>query len=108
MAARWRAPGVRQRLPVRLCGASVLNVSAYLFTRIDDPHALRPVLRERAVAAGLKGTIVLAEEGINLFLAGDPDAVRAFVSELRARSRDSRSSRAARPGRRSSRSAGCS
>ena len=49
--------------------ASVLNVSAYLFTRIDDPHALRETLRERAQDAGLKGTVILAEEGINLFLA---------------------------------------
>ncbi|MET0780143.1 MAG: sulfurtransferase [Microbacterium sp.] len=62
---------------------SVLNISAYLFTRIDDPHTLRAVLRDRAVAAALTGTILLAEEGINLFLAGDAEAVRAFVDELR-------------------------
>ncbi|KHK98679.1 hypothetical protein LK09_07025 [Microbacterium mangrovi] len=64
--------------------ASVLNVSAYLFTHLDDPAGLRPVLRERADVAGLKGTILLAEEGINLFLAGDADAVRGFVDALRA------------------------
>ncbi|MFB8145561.1 sulfurtransferase [Microbacterium sp. NPDC056003] len=64
--------------------ASVLNISAYLFTRIDDREALRPTLRSRAQSAGLKGTIVLAGEGINLFLAGDPDAVRGFVDDLRA------------------------
>lgn len=67
--------------------ASVLNVSAYLFTRIDDPAALRVVLRERAGAAGLRGTILLAEEGINLFLAGTPTAVRGFVDALRADAR---------------------
>lgn len=64
--------------------ASVLNVSAYLFTRIDDPATLRVELRERAAAAGVRGTILLAEEGINLFLAGDPDAVRGFIDALRA------------------------
>ncbi|NLP82867.1 sulfurtransferase [Microbacterium sp. CFH 90308] len=63
--------------------ASVLNVSAYLFTRLDDAHGLRPLLRDRAVAAGLKGTILLAEEGINLFLAGDPAALRGFIDDLR-------------------------
>jgi UPF0176 protein len=63
--------------------ASVLNISAYLFTRIDDTAPLRSLLRERAVAAGLKGTILLAEEGINLFLAGEAGAVRGFVDELR-------------------------
>jgi len=64
--------------------ASVLNISAYLFTRIDDTGELRPLLRERAIAAGLKGTILLAEEGINLFLAGDAEWVRGFVDALRA------------------------
>lgn len=64
--------------------ASVLNVSAYLFTRIADPGALRVTLRERAAAAGLRGTILLAEEGISLFLAGDADPLRGFVGELRA------------------------
>lgn len=63
--------------------ASVLNISAYLFTAVRDPAALRPVLRGRAVGAGIKGTIILAEEGINLFLAGDADAVRGFIAELR-------------------------
>ena len=63
--------------------ASVLNISAYLFTALDDCAALRPLLRARADAAGLKGTILLAEEGINLFLAGEPGAVRRFVDGLR-------------------------
>ena len=31
-----------------------------------------------------RAPILLAEEGINLFLAGDPDAVRSFIDELRA------------------------
>lgn len=66
---------------------SVLNVSAYLFTHIADPAALRTVLRERARAAGLKGTILLAEEGINLFVAGEPSAVRGFLDALRTEPR---------------------
>nr|BFF08756.1 sulfurtransferase [Microbacterium flavescens]BFF12528.1 sulfurtransferase [Microbacterium flavescens] len=67
--------------------ASVLNISAYLFTRIDDREELRPVLRARAESAGIKGTILLAEEGINLFLAGDPAAVHGFVDDLRGEPR---------------------
>jgi UPF0176 protein len=69
---------------------AVLNISAYLFTRIDDASTLRGVLHGRAEAAGLKGTMILAEEGINLFLAGDADAVRGFVDDLRAESRFAR------------------
>lgn len=67
--------------------AAVLNVAAYLFTRIDDPAGLRDVLRARARDAGLKGTILLAEEGVNLFLAGPAGAVRGFVDDLRADAR---------------------
>ncbi len=62
----------------------VLNVSAYLFTPVTDAVQLRPVLRERAVAAGLKGTVILAEEGINLFLAGPAAALRGYLDDLRA------------------------
>lgn len=67
--------------------SGVLNISAYLFTQIEDPAGLRPVLTERASASGLKGTILLAPEGINLFLAGDAAAVRGFVDELRTDTR---------------------
>lgn len=64
--------------------ASLLNVSAYLFTPIADPAALRLTLRDRTRALGLKGTILLAEEGINVFLAGPGVLVRGFIDELRA------------------------
>lgn len=63
--------------------SDVLNISAYLFTRIAAPGALRSVLLRRAAHARLKGTIILAEEGINLFLAGPAGAVRGFVNGLR-------------------------
>jgi UPF0176 protein len=60
----------------------VLNISAYLFTPVDDPHALRDSLHSRAGSLGLRGTILLAREGINLFLAGEPQPVRDFVATL--------------------------
>ncbi len=62
---------------------SVLNISAYLFVPIGDRDTLRPQLLARCRALGLMGTILLAEEGINLFLAGAADAVHGFVAELR-------------------------
>lgn len=69
--------------PYAGCVPAVLNVSAYLFTVIDDPTELQPILKERADRAGLRGTILLAEEGINLFLAGEALDVRGFVAVLR-------------------------
>ena len=65
----------------------VLNVSAYLFTPLDDRVALRARLRADAVERALRGTILLAEEGINLVLAGDAAHVRGFVDGLRADAR---------------------
>lgn len=61
---------------------NVLNISTYKFVPLPDAQALREVLLARAVALQLKGTILLAEEGINMFLAGPADAVRGFVAQL--------------------------
>jgi UPF0176 protein len=61
---------------------SVLNISTYKFVPLPDANALREVLLARAQALHLKGTILLAEEGINMFLAGPADDVRGFVSQL--------------------------
>ncbi|WP_416762041.1 sulfurtransferase [Roseateles sp. So40a] len=61
----------------------VLNISCYLFVAIDAPDTLRETLHERAQALGLKGTVLIAEEGINLFLAGPAEAVNAWVGALR-------------------------
>ncbi|MEW6099836.1 MAG: sulfurtransferase [Pseudomonadota bacterium] len=65
----------------------VLNISAYKFVTLSDCAALRESVRSRAAALELKGTVLLAEEGINLFLAGAPGRIRAFVDELRADTR---------------------
>ncbi len=62
----------------------VLNVSAYLFVPLPDAATLREPLLARAQALGVKGTILLAEEGINLFVAGEADAVRGLLADLRA------------------------
>lgn len=66
---------------------SVLNISAYRFVALGDTQALRTRLFQEAGALGLLGTILLAPEGINLFLAGAPGAIRAFLDRLRADAR---------------------
>lgn len=63
---------------------NVLNVSAYQFVPLPDAAALREPLLARARALDLKGTILLADEGINLFLAGSEASVRTLLAELRA------------------------
>jgi UPF0176 protein len=61
---------------------TTLNISTYKFVPLPDAAALREVFLERAKALQLKGTILLAEEGINMFLAGPAEDVRAFVAQL--------------------------
>jgi UPF0176 protein len=65
----------------------ILNISAYKFVGLPDCLALRETLFERASALQLKGTVLLAEEGINLFLAGSPEGVRRWLAELQADAR---------------------
>jgi len=62
--------------------ASVSIVAAYRFVDLPDAAALRERLFASAQAAGLKGTVLLAEEGINLSLAGAPDALRGWMETL--------------------------
>ena len=62
----------------------ILNISCYLFVSLTDAPALRERLHARAEALGLKGTVLIAEEGINLFLAGPAADVNTWVDELRA------------------------
>ncbi len=61
-----------------------LNIAAYHFVAIDEPPALAARLREWAEAGDLRGTVLVAGEGINLFLAGDESAIQAFLDQLRA------------------------
>lgn len=56
----------------------ILNVAGYRFVDLADPGRLRAPLHAAAQERGLKGTILLAPEGINLFLAGAPACVRDF------------------------------
>ena len=66
---------------------SILNISAYLFTPLPDAAALRETLHGRALDMQLKGTVLLAQEGINMFLAGQAEQVRSFLAQLQSDAR---------------------
>ncbi|AIF46231.1 hypothetical protein HY57_02665 [Dyella japonica A8] len=74
-------------LPYAFPLMSILNLSAYRFVSLDDLPALRERIFERCEALALKGTILLAPEGINLFLAGPREPIDAFMDWLRTDSR---------------------
>jgi len=62
----------------------IYNVAAYKFVQLEDLPGLRQKLTQRTRDLGLRGTILLSPEGINLFVAGTPAVVQEFLSELRA------------------------
>lgn len=61
---------------------NILNISGYQFVVLDHLDDLRATLKEQTAALALKGTILISEEGINIFLAGLESAIEAFRSWL--------------------------
>ncbi len=63
----------------------MIRVAAlYRFARFPDPAALREPLLHACEAAGIKGTLLLAREGINGTIAGTPDAIDLVLAHIRA------------------------
>lgn len=64
----------------------IVNYSAYRFTPFEEDALvpLRDRLRVLTAELGLRGTILLATEGINLFVAGPRPAAETLLAELRA------------------------
>jgi UPF0176 protein len=54
----------------------------YQFARLSDFRELREPLRARCAALGLKGSVLLAHEGINGTLAGSDEGVAGLVEAL--------------------------
>src|SRR5262245_26743382 len=63
---------------------SFTNISTYKFAKLRDLKKLREDLNESCKTWKLKGTILLSEEGINLFVAGFSANIEALVANLRA------------------------
>jgi UPF0176 protein len=60
-----------------------LTAALYKFVTLPDYAALQPNIHEACVAHHIKGTILLANEGINGTIAGLPDDIRAVLNYLR-------------------------
>lgn len=56
----------------------------YCFAPFDDPAALRAPLLDLCAAGGVKGTLLLAPEGVNGTIAGAVAAIAAVVDHIRA------------------------
>ena len=55
----------------------------YQFSRFDDCLAIRASLAEICSDKGIRGTILIAPEGINGTIAGHPDAVEDVIGHIR-------------------------
>ena len=62
---------------------SFLNIATYRFTPLADLPALRQRLFDTAQAHGVRGTVLLAGEGINLCLAGAADGIAGWLAVAR-------------------------
>ena len=62
----------------------VLVAALYKFVPIDDLPELQAQLRAFCVEAGIRGTLLLASEGLNGTIAGPEHGVRSVLSHLRS------------------------
>lgn len=63
---------------------SVTVAALYQFTRFDDPAALREPLLNLCEQVGIKGTLLLAREGINGTVAGSENAIAEVLAHIRS------------------------
>ena len=59
-----------------------MNIAGYRFVDLNDRDVLQAMLRSLCLDLGLKGTVLLAPEGINFFLAGISSSIDAFTQAL--------------------------
>ena len=66
----------KTNLPIRIA-------ALYQFARFDDPAAIKPDLLGAMEKAGVRGTLLLACEGINGTIAGSHDGIEAVLDHVR-------------------------
>lgn len=64
--------------------SSVVNIAAYRFVTLNELPRRRDELKDLCNQLELKGSILLSEEGINLFVAGTRAAIDGLLKHLRS------------------------
>lgn len=70
--------------PIDQSSGPVVNVSGYRFAKLDYLPVLQADMQAALAATGVLGTILLADEGINIALAGSREAVDKAVAYFQA------------------------
>ena len=66
----------KTNLPIRIA-------ALYQFARFDDPAAIKPDLLGAMEKAGVRGTLLLAHEGINGTIAGSDEGIESVLDHVR-------------------------
>ena len=61
-----------------------VNIAAYKFITLDNLEALRPQYQALCEELALKGTVLLAPEGINMFLSGTREHIDSYLAWVRS------------------------
>ena len=64
--------------------SQIVVAALYKFVTLPDYREKREPLLQRCLDLGVRGTLLLAEEGINGTVAGSRDAIDSLLSELRS------------------------
>jgi predicted sulfurtransferase len=62
---------------------AILNVSVYKFIDITDGQALKLAWQDLCDRFSVKGTILIAPEGVNIFLAAPRNAIESVLSQIK-------------------------
>jgi UPF0176 protein len=64
-----------------------VNIAAYKFISLDKLEELRPQYQALCNELGLKGTVLLTPEGINMFVSGPRDSIDQYLAWVRSDAR---------------------
>ena len=64
-----------------------VNIAAYKFITLDNLEELRPQYQDLCNELGLKGTVLLTPEGINMFLSGTREHIDQYLAWVRSDAR---------------------
>ncbi len=64
--------------------SKIVVAALYKFVSLPDFHELREPLLDKCLSLGIRGTLLLAEEGINGTVAGSREAIDQLLAALRA------------------------
>jgi UPF0176 protein len=62
----------------------ISNITGYKFIPITDRKSLQGKIQKHSNKLGLKGTVLISEEGLNFSIAGEHEAIQDFIKFLRS------------------------